>query len=998
MPVGCWLRYAASQTAVLSLLLLTATIAAVSVAASEPDAPQAPSFRTEEVITSPEDTRSYRSLVYDNGLQVLLVHDPEANEAEWALSVLAGANQDPAALPGLNHLLALVLYEDPAVSVNVQPEHTEYYARSAMAELVPSLQQFVAQVDRPDEFSVDEVERAQHLLASKIRAGLGATLTDRRNDVFSALFNVEHPMARRQGASASIAQLPVVSGALQNNYRRYYSPARMCLTLVANLPLAEQQPLVSQVLTPLAVKTSVATAELDYPPLFAPQTLPLEVHIQADTAKPQLQLLFPVPNPLSLYAEKPLAEVSRLLTDGGPGSLLALLKRLGWAEAIDTGMGMQSRYDGLYEVRIDLTDLGMRATDQVVALVFYMLEQIRWRGLQSWRHDELARTAALDFRYRDAAAVRDPAQLAHALHYYRPGDVLYGPYRFNEYNERLVRRYLDFLRSNNVLISVTSAAEVEGEQRSPVLLTPYSAVQASEAQPDIKIAVRRRLEFPKRNNFIPQRLNAKEPPMLPVGQNSDLSKLVELFNKPRSQAWFSRAQVATPVASVLLRLEIPAAGDSARSATQAELLAEMMAQELNEKMFAAHLAGADFTFQPHALGVDIQVHGYNSQLGLMLTHIGKMLSGVDISERRFKQARNALAERLNAPQNTLDGLLRERISRLHYRPSWSRAERAAVLPSLTPEQLRDFKHDHYRVARLNVLLYGNLYRQEAQRLAALSEHYFLSGDAPPARTASYGRLGDTAGVQMSLPAVDGAALYLQGQGASATDLAQLQLAAQLLRESLRQAQLNRQSITDQLSLEAESSAAAETDQLVQPPALQADRELNPLRSNTDELGVAIDPAQVVVLDWQLAGRPALVVYYAGSDGAGDDPNDVTNALRGYVKQELTRRWPEAAVADAKTLIKQRLASNRATGERALSVALWHELLDGAVANKAIAASVAEIKVSSSEQYRQALARRIAGALTLGQRKSAADDQGTQQELLNYWRQLQKQPLYGPVLP
>src|SRR5690606_33907909 len=119
---------------------------------------------------------------------------------------------------------------------------------------------------------------------------------------------------------------------------------------------------------------------------------------------------------------------------------------------------------------------------------------------------------------------------------------------------------------------------------------------------------------------------------------------------------------------------------------------------------------------------------------------------------------------------------------------WSRTERATALAGISFGQLREFKHVHYRVARLSVLLYGNLYRQEAQRLAALSEHYLLKSDSVEPRPAAYGLLVAADQPTLTMAATDdsGIALYLQGQGASTADYAYLQLAAQLLRKSLAQ--------------------------------------------------------------------------------------------------------------------------------------------------------------------------------------------------------------------
>jgi hypothetical protein len=52
---------------------------------------------------SREDNRQYRVITLKNDLQVLLVHDPEAEKSGAALDVAVGHFQDPAELPGLAH-------------------------------------------------------------------------------------------------------------------------------------------------------------------------------------------------------------------------------------------------------------------------------------------------------------------------------------------------------------------------------------------------------------------------------------------------------------------------------------------------------------------------------------------------------------------------------------------------------------------------------------------------------------------------------------------------------------------------------------------------------------------------------------------------------------------------------------------------------------------------------------------------------------------------------
>ncbi|CBJ28194.1 possible metalloprotease [Ectocarpus siliculosus] len=57
------------------------------------------------ILVSPVEKRHYRWLLLPNGLQVMVISDPNANKAAAAMSVDVGAAPDPVGLPGLAHFL-----------------------------------------------------------------------------------------------------------------------------------------------------------------------------------------------------------------------------------------------------------------------------------------------------------------------------------------------------------------------------------------------------------------------------------------------------------------------------------------------------------------------------------------------------------------------------------------------------------------------------------------------------------------------------------------------------------------------------------------------------------------------------------------------------------------------------------------------------------------------------------------------------------------------------
>jgi insulysin len=64
----------------------------------------------EDVVTSPEDKRSYRALFLMNNMKVLLVSDPSSDKAAAAMAVHVGHMSDPEEIPGLAHFCEHMLF------------------------------------------------------------------------------------------------------------------------------------------------------------------------------------------------------------------------------------------------------------------------------------------------------------------------------------------------------------------------------------------------------------------------------------------------------------------------------------------------------------------------------------------------------------------------------------------------------------------------------------------------------------------------------------------------------------------------------------------------------------------------------------------------------------------------------------------------------------------------------------------------------------------------
>lgn len=715
----------------LLVVLLGSLLGAVGLSAqAQSEAAEAP-VTSVAVRHSEYDPREYRALRFANGLQALLIRDSGA--PTWVLSIKAGSLHDPAQVPDLARLAALSITaasdrrDWEAHSENLYTHFVFHRSGTApVAEVARILSGYTApQAD---------IARAQQYLADEMRAARAITAQDRRADVINTLLlRKPYSPGVLVTPSASLVQLDHVEQDLRDFTQRYFRPARASLVVRTPGPLEDLEAALRDGLGNINVQNhsveSIEQAVLDT------ESLPLTVQAELD-GEPLLQFYFPIDMTALRSTAKPYRLVSYLLEHRGEGSLVSLLRSLGWAESIHTSFSELTEGEGAYTVSVRLTELGEKAQDQISALVFYQLEQIRQKGLKPWRFDELAQSAEYDFRYHDWETARSPVDLARRLHNVSAENALFAPYQYSAYEEKLNRSFLDALRSDNALILSDSQARISSRQ-TVVTRTSFSSQESAETYPDIKLSVKRKLTFPESNNFIPRRLSMKESSLLGGAQSGGVDVLTQ---KPSLQSWYSRpAELSMPTASVYLRLVFNRPATDADQAARVMIWSRLYHDALDEALYDAQMAGADYRLLIHPLGLDIQLAGYNSQLGLMLNRMGQVYSDPWPLLQRWQQARDALIAHLNAgKEGVLQGIYFDRFAQLHYSPSWPQTDLADALARQSEDTMRDIP----QALRLESLFSGDLYRQEAQRLTALAEHYFLPKDAPGASAAQLITAGD----------------------------------------------------------------------------------------------------------------------------------------------------------------------------------------------------------------------------------------------------------------
>ena len=674
---------------------------------------------------SPFDDRDYRVLTLENGLQALLVSDPEADKAAASMNVRVGSAQDPDDLQGLAHFLEHMLF----LGTEPYPQSDAY--QQYISDNAGSHNAFTAQqdtnyffdiepsalpgaLDRFSEFFLSPLFNADHLESERniVHSEYMARIRDesrRENDVLNQLLNPDNPTTGFAVGSRDTLADPEGEATLRERviefYHRYYDANVMNLAVVAPQPLDELEALVVERFADIP-DHDLSAPTIDAP-LIDPDTLPRYVERQSLQDRRQLRFYFPIPDPTDEYRTKPTQLIAHLLGDEGDGSLLAVLREAGLADGLSAGVGRGDGNEALFTVSISLTPAGAERLDDIEATLFAAIEQIRADGLAEWRYDEQKSLSEQAFRFQQHGAPQQEAtRLAMSLSRYPVEDVQYAAYRMDGMDSERQQRYLDALTQDNML-RFYSAPDVESDT-----VSPWFNTQWKEQPPTATGQALSGLALPEPNPFIASDLT------LQGGQDEQPTALIET---PTFTAWHMQdSRFNTPSVEWRVSLQHPSASYSAEEAVLTRLLAGWLNDSLNESLYPAWIAGQSFSAYAHARGMTLSFSGWRDGQTPLIEQAIEQLQQADISTGAFERVRYQLQrEWRNAPQASLTGQASRALGEALLTPQWSTAELLEASQRLEKRHLENFRRRFLDDLYIDAMAVGNLNAEQAQEQANL---------------------------------------------------------------------------------------------------------------------------------------------------------------------------------------------------------------------------------------------------------------------------------------
>lgn len=736
------------------LLLSIHTIAATKAAIAAK-----PASQSGQIIQSPNDRNQYLAFDLDNGLKVVVISDPGADKAAASLEVGVGSGDDPRHTQGLAHFLEHMLFlgtdkypeageyqayiSQHGGSHNAFTAHdrTNYFFDIDQSKLEPALDRFSRFFIAPL-FTPEYVDRERNAVHSEYQSKLKED-SRRSYAVMREAINPEHPLT-----TFAVGSLDTLKdndqGSLIENLKRFYSKhyqaPNMSLVILGRQPVEQLRAMVEQRFSPIdtAQQSKQATelesraiAKQPATPLFTPGSLPAQLQIKSLKELRQLSLAFPVPPIRDYYDRKPLNSISALIGHEGEGSVLAELKRRGWATSLSAGPGFNFKGSATLSVNVNLTPAGLENYRQVTDLLFQQINLIRQQGITDWRFAEEQQLSEIAFRFREPTSpVYQVLRLASKLRQYPQAQLLQGDYLLSYFDPKLIHDYLDYLRPDNMLLTLT-AADIDANEIEPHYQAEYSLQPLAKdflAQLQHSSTVQAKLDtalaMPAPNPFIPQDLS-----VLPAAGMSKPELLVE---QEGYKLWYQQDdEFRVPKADFYFSFRSPVANDSPQHHLMSALLVRLIDDRLNAFLYPAAEAGLSISIYPHIRGFSSRISGYSDSQQPLLQQIISTINSLQIDPDKLAIFKQDMRRQLE--NKAKDKPYNQGFDALYLRvlnPRWSTEQQLAVLDHIDVETLQQFKAVLMQRGEIEAMAHGNLSRQQTLGLSQQLQQNFFSDVKP----------------------------------------------------------------------------------------------------------------------------------------------------------------------------------------------------------------------------------------------------------------------------
>ncbi|QPB85275.1 peptidase M16 [Pseudoalteromonas rubra] len=610
----------------ITLALLSGCVATHNGAGNTSVAPLA-----KELVVSPNDNRQYKTLTLSNGIEVILVSDPEVEKSAAALSVGVGLLHDPMSQQGMAHYLEHMLFLGTDRFPDTQG-YKDFMSRNGGSHNAYTWLDITNYMFKVNNQAYDEaLDRFSDFFKApklypeytdKEKNAVNAEWSMRRELDFFGQYKLSRSMMGSHPANRFlIGNLETLGDKPGSNlhqetvafYNKYYSSNIMKLAMISNLPLSDMTKKAQRYFATIEdkqIEKPQVDAELDFLKLGKKR-----IHYVPNEDVKTLKLDFTIANNREEFAFKPNYFVTYLLSNEMQGSPAQVLKQKGWISEL-TANATPDLYGnfGALSVDIQLTDQGMQQREQIVATVMQYIALIKEQGIDSKYFNEIRTSLANQFRFLERgdefAYVSD---LADSMQKYPLNHAINAPYHFADFNEQAVKSVLEQLNPQRLRVWYISKQEpndqklhfYDGRYQITDITEQEIASWQGEPAPE--------LSLPSINRLLPEQFDV-------VTQSESSDTVDKIYEDSTVAVWQKTSEKygEQPKGRLLVHINSPLMLDSVQVRVAAALWADLYAIEKAKLQTEASVAGMGMRMSVNN-GLLLTLSGFTDKQGMLLS-------------------------------------------------------------------------------------------------------------------------------------------------------------------------------------------------------------------------------------------------------------------------------------------------------------------------------------------------------------------------------------------
>lgn len=690
--------------------------------------------------------RSMRKLRLENGLEALLISDPQTPSSGAALAISVGSWNDPENRPGMAHFVEHLLF----LGTEKYPEEEGYtryldehgglrnaftmsdrtcYIFSVNNEGFSEALDRFAQFFIAPLFSPSGVERERIAIHQEYCKDIPLDAW-RSLYVKKEIANVKHPFhAFCIGNLETLAKIE--QGEVKEWYKKHYSADRMHLVVYSKDPLDQLEKEVTTLFS--SVNSNDYTLPICQEPLFSEMCLTSICPVREIL---QLDLIWEIPSHFIEDRERHVCKmVSHVLGHEGETSLLAQLKREHLADEIGVGLHKAGQNQGFLTISLGLTEEGIEQYETVIERTYQALAHLKQTRFPRYLFDEVVQLEELQYRYQSREEIFEfvsdyaVAMIDEPLETFPRKTLI--PSRFDQ---EAILNLVNQLKPEQALINLIAPEKLnpfKPDRKERWLGAPYSvrAIPKERISKWQSLSCHPAISLPAPNKFLPENLHV-------YGQESGQKDLP----KPRLLADTLQAKVygcrddhfLVPEISWHFTFKTPKIEErDPKSQALANLYCYAVNQKLTPSLYSASMAGLDYALKPSKKGIELSIEGFNDKASVFLSTILNFMQNSLPTKEEFHLYKNLLKrEYCNLANASVLKQGSEILKKVIYAEYSSFNEKCQALSSIHYNDFVKFSKQLWDRAYCESTLFGNQSDEDEQAVISLL-HKMRANAYPP---------------------------------------------------------------------------------------------------------------------------------------------------------------------------------------------------------------------------------------------------------------------------